>query len=172
MMTETIETHSEYCNGKQLPAINIKVYKMPNVTNLFPSISKEQSEKTENFCFNQACHDFWFSVESMAESVFGENIDIYQAGRSGGWLVVDGLPEITEWDDEMISKWGHFKELVKTEIDYQMSSEVWESNILSNRWDEEGAENFNFFDDENGNTICISEMKKRAIEAGFGPVVR
>lgn len=37
---------------------------------------------------------------------------VWQEGRSGGWAVVEGLPELDCWDAVMLARWRHFERLV------------------------------------------------------------
>ena len=41
-----------------------------------------------------------------------EALELWQEGRSGGWLVVNGLPELDSWDAVALSKWRKFERYV------------------------------------------------------------
>ena len=59
-------------------------------------------------------------VEYLADwalELFGPGVEIWQQGRSGGWLVVDGLPDIESWDAIMLSRWGTWERGVRSVID-------------------------------------------------------
>lgn len=41
------------------------------------------------------------------------HVQVYSEGRSGGWCVVHGLPEIEEWDAIALGRWARFEKGVK-----------------------------------------------------------
>jgi len=61
-------------------------------------------------------------------------IKVYSAGRSGGWLVVEGLTPIDTWDAIDLAHWRHFERGVKRDIEYATSLENVIDMIESNDW--------------------------------------
>lgn len=63
----------------------------------------------ENVC--EANYDY---AKQQLEELFSLDVSISTEGRSGGWMVIDGLPEdISEWDDELRRQWVEAGEIVK-----------------------------------------------------------
>jgi hypothetical protein len=68
---------------------------------------------------------FWQACESEVEFVIGEAEDIFsdysitvqQTGRMGGWLEVEGLPDLEDWDAVLLGKWRKFEKLARTVAD-------------------------------------------------------
>jgi hypothetical protein len=64
------------------------------------------------------------AVESAGE-VFGEAFGhydhkrrrVWSAGRSGGWLVVEGLPDVETWDAVAVARWSRFAREVRAILD-------------------------------------------------------
>lgn len=60
-----------------------------------------------------AFHGDWEMVETDAQEIFdGYPVECYTEGRSGGWLVVQGLPDIEDWDAILLAKWRKFHRYV------------------------------------------------------------
>lgn len=57
-----------------------------------------------------ACEAGWETLQADAEFYFGAGVKVYSEGRSGGWAVVDGLPDFEDWDAIMLTKWHGFAE--------------------------------------------------------------
>ena len=146
-----------------LPMVNVKVYHWPIL---------DVSEKAAQFAWESQQDRFWEEVEDAAREIWHHTIKVYSAGHGGGYAVVSGLHNVESWDAIDVAKWSRFEKWCKMEIEYLTNKEELLDLIEANRWNEEGAEEFNFFDSPDGETICISEMKLAAIEAGFGPVIR
>jgi hypothetical protein len=45
------------------------------------------------------------------------HVQVYSAGRSGGWLVVSGLPDVESWDAIALGRWVKFEEEVRAIAD-------------------------------------------------------
>jgi hypothetical protein len=59
-------------------------------------------------------------------------------GRSGGHLVVDGLPDLDEWDAVLLGKWRRFERYVRAIVDdqgYRMADMAW-ANMYEAEQDE------------------------------------
>lgn len=57
---------------------------------------------------------------------------IYQEGRSGGWLVVHGLPHPEEWTKAQRIRWGRFEDAIEREIEHYMDADHLLETIESN----------------------------------------
>lgn len=61
-----------------------------------------------------ACAETWwedaqdFAGECFPASVYGK-VKVYGAGRSGGWCVVTGLPDLDSWDARTLGRWRRFE---------------------------------------------------------------
>lgn len=116
--------------------------------------------------------NFWQDIGDTAREVLGDSAKVYSAGRSAGWLVVDGLDDVDSWSAPMCNRWGRFARLVREDILDRIRLDNALSDIEANRWHLPGAERYNFIDTKDGETRCIAEMKADARAAGFGPIVR
>lgn len=47
--------------------------------------------------YSEACTAGFEEAEEDAKALFGSDVKCYSAGRMGGWLVVQGLPEVEDW---------------------------------------------------------------------------
>ena len=47
----------------------------------------------------------------------GYHVEIYQAGRSGGWLEVSGLPDIEDWGEDLFDLWKDFENACQAEVE-------------------------------------------------------
>lgn len=174
-----VEQYREHGRGR-MPSINVKIgYRQfaPNLTKEMLNCDDDTFEKATGFAFDTAQERFWEDAQETAEYHLGTlpgagKIKVYSAGRSSGHLIVDGLPPVEEWNAITVNAWGRFVKDIKDHISYHCGTDMILEDILSNRWNEEGAERYNFLDKRDGKTRCISEMKAQAIAAGFGPVVR
>jgi len=50
--------------------------------------------------YSEACSAGFEQAQEDAQALFGEHVKCYSAGRSGGWLIVEGLPDVEDWDTE------------------------------------------------------------------------
>lgn len=79
-----------------------------------------------------AREDGWERAQEDAETVW-ENTryspKVESDGRSGGWLVVRGLPDIDEWDAIAVGRWARYVKWVKAtldDLDYQF---IWHLHV-------------------------------------------
>jgi len=141
MSEREITTH--YDRGRR-PAVNIKIYPPNNWSELLPLelgqvadllpdgttgeprtfttepgftwawVEANVSESAQDSWWQATCEDHFQQARDLAEDIFGPKVSVWQEGRSGGWLVVDGLPEDTdEWPEELRTNWFRFEEDVK-----------------------------------------------------------
>lgn len=75
----------------------------------------------------------WEAARELAAEVFPQSVDVWSDGRSGGWLVVDGLPDVEDWDAIQLGYWSKFVRGVQAildDLDYQF---IWHLNV--NVWE-------------------------------------
>lgn len=60
------------------------------------------------------------------------DLGIWSAGRSGGWLVVEGLPNIEDWDAIMLARWRRFAKDVSDLVDDLPYQWIWQ--LHENFW--------------------------------------
>lgn len=154
-----------YDRGAYRPAINVKAYRWPSIAGIAERFgcSHDAAQRALEYARESAQQRFWEDVQETAEHYLGE-VKVWQEGRSGGWLVVDGLPEIESWDAIQLSKWARFEKAVRTEIGYLTSAESVCEDIDANQWTEEGAELYNFVDTASG-PKTVGELKAHLAEA-------
>jgi hypothetical protein len=176
MRKSDVETHADNWARGGNPAINIKLWREYRPELDSHDISEhfgcdlETAERAGEFWFESAQESFWNTIPDVVSEIF-PGCECYSEGRSGGWLVVHGLPEVESWDAVMLGKWSKLCRIVRDEIKYLCSREYMLEDIEDNQWAKPHAERFNFLD-RNGETVCIADLKAQAIDAGFGPVVR
>lgn len=74
----------------------------------------------------------WELAQELADEVWEKtrySPKVYSAGRSGGWLVVTGLPDVEAWDAIDLARWACFqKEIEATvdDLDYQF---IWHLHV-------------------------------------------
>lgn len=71
----------------------------------------------------------WEMAKELAAEVFGSQVKTWSSGRSGGWLIVEGLPDVESWDAIALSRWARFARGVQEildDLDYQF---VWHLHV-------------------------------------------
>jgi hypothetical protein len=160
---EDVRTHY----GSERPAVNVKVYDtledvslplcLGGVADLVDGrsenfrwtytdegfthewIREHVSDELADAIFWQACADAVEMIGEDARDIFDRwRVEIEQDGRSGGWIVVTGLPEIEEWDAVLLSKWRKFEKQCHAYRDDLMRSVV--DSIYANEWEAAQAE--------------------------------
>ena len=63
----------------------------------------------------------------------GYSPKLYQTGRSGGWLVVEGLPPVSEWDAIMLTRWRRFAREMSYLVDDVPYQWLW--HLYVNVWE-------------------------------------
>jgi hypothetical protein len=77
-------------------------------------IDAHLSDGLKNRFWEDICQDHYEFAKEQASEVFSVPVTIYQEGRSGGWMIVQGLPEdVSEWDEGLRREWMEFAEIVK-----------------------------------------------------------
>jgi hypothetical protein len=136
---DDVETHDGY------PAVNVKVY--GDLSDGFKAYAKyapadggdypaefdedwvraNVSDKYLDELFWDVCSFEFEMVEQDAEEILGD-VKVSREGRSGGWAVVTGLPNLEDWDAVQLAKWRKFEryaKLVASDVPYQMVMNVY-----------------------------------------------
>lgn len=107
-----------YHNGTRgKPMINVKSYGQFRLKpefgaypdTRFGSWIEDLEAKNRDILYDywyDACNMGFYGAKYAAKEIFGQEIECYQQGRSGGWFVVEGLPDVETWDALMVSKWA------------------------------------------------------------------
>jgi len=118
--------------GERRPAVNVKIYR--DIRDAWPEF--ERSERAEdgltlewieeNLSEDDLAETFWRACESEFEylerwatgadgdSLFPDHsVTLHQTGRSGGWIEVEGLPDIEEWDAVLLARWRRFERIAR-----------------------------------------------------------
>ncbi len=160
------------------PAVNVKVYSMgasiQDVVERF-GCTEEQAEHAMEFASECACEQFWEywqdtkgdfenGISGSKEYAYfpGHDVSIDCEGRSGGWLIVNGLPEVCEWDAILVSRWNKFQKAVKDDVAYRMGKDVLLEDIAANEWHKPHSSKYNFCDTDKG-TLCLADMRADVI---------
>ena len=79
--------------------------------------------------------DFWdWTAQILLERGFDGDGEIYSAGRSGGWLIVDGVGEVEDWDATDCDRWGEFVGAIQDEVKWRTSKDTLLETIDTNEW--------------------------------------
>jgi hypothetical protein len=115
------------------PAINVKVYGMQGFTDRIAKqfgCSEDDAQNALNREFESEQENFWVCAQLLAQDILGTGVTVTQEGRSGGWLVVNGLPA-DDWDQELVSKWIDFERTIEADIRSRISYESMVAGIES-----------------------------------------
>lgn len=136
-----MDTHSDYF-GPRRPAVSVKVY--TTIRDAFPQFAKDERPDPrftldwieENISDDHLDAVFWNTCEWEFECLDSwatgrdddplfpdDDVSLSREGRSGGWVVVDGLPEIEDWDAIRLARWRKFERIARESaagIPYQM----------------------------------------------------
>lgn len=158
--------------GRRLPAINVKVrgascyYDADKVAKHF-KCDRATAEKALEFALDSAREMFWEDAQEEITERFGPPAKVFSDGRSGGWLVVQGLLDVDCWEegtcdtDSPAEKWEEFEKWVREDIMARAQDvDGMLEKIDANRWAEPGAERYNFHDAK-GVTECAVDRKRR-----------
>jgi hypothetical protein len=173
MKKSDIQTHRDGYRPSH-PAINVKVRRFGMTVSQIAEHFKcaaQTAERALDFAFESAREQFWEQAKEFATEIFGHDVTVYSEGRSGGWLVLHGLPSIDSWDALMVNKYARLCTWCKSEIEYRISRDSLLEAIEANQWAKPGAEAYNFISTDKGD-FCIADLKQAAITAGYGAVVR
>jgi len=119
--------------GPRHPAINVKVrqwgYDAEQLMEDEPALDKVQAEAILQEVYTVHATGFWDDAQWKVEELWGRGLKVYQEGRSGGWLVVHGLPDVDEWDGKMLMKWRSLEVWAKAEVKHRCSIEAIKETI-------------------------------------------
>ena len=138
--TNGVSVHRDGYGGEWHPAINVKVYRLDitadDVRRRFGCCEKTAARALE-WAWEAMVEDFWeFGAKSAALDCLGDGVEVYQEGRSGGWLVVHGLPEVDTWGSEMREKWAEFEHQISTLVGDATSPDNLIETIEATGWAE------------------------------------
>jgi len=193
MKKSDIKTHADTLYGTRYPAVNVKVYnpecKAQDVMDRFGCAETEACAALQ-YAWEFACEGFWEywqdktgDIEnglygSSKEHMFfpGEAVEVHAEGRSDGWLVVHGLPPVESWNTDMTNRWSLFVEAVKSDVDYRTNKDVMLEDIEANGWWKPHAARYNYFEKDDGTSVCIADVKADVIayaqkKHGFVPTL-
>jgi hypothetical protein len=131
---EDVQFHSDgYREGR--PAVNVKVYR--NLHDAWQEFESEEPDHDPRFSLDWVEENlsddatdsyFWDVCESERDYLIAYAIEdndaifpaakygrlsVEQEGHMGGWLAVDGLPEIEEWDAILLARWRKFERIAR-----------------------------------------------------------
>lgn len=121
-----------YHNGTRgRPMVNVKVHGQWDLLSLaekhradFPDtrfvgwLESDRAKRSMDAAWESACEQGYEQAEQDAQEVFDFNtVKCWTAGRSGGWLVVEGLPDVDTWDAIMLGKWARFAKMARALAD-------------------------------------------------------
>lgn len=150
---DDVQLHEASFHGPQLPAVNVKIYHFPSTYDVMDRFdcSEEVAGTALEYAFQSVQQAFWEDWANDTSSYFpNHNVKVFSAGRSGGWLVVEGLPEIEDWDAVMFGRWRKFEKAVNADVNHRTGREAVLEDIEANRWAESGARLYNFIDTPDG----------------------
>jgi len=111
-----VEMHSDGFGSRRRPAINVKCYNFPSVDKIAAHYGKDEGDadvlRVMEWLFESEQEAFWEMAKYDAIEAFG-HVKVYSEGRSGGWLVVEGLKDFDDWDAIDLSKWRKFERWIK-----------------------------------------------------------
>lgn len=137
---ENVQFHRIGYSGYRLPAVNVKCYTFPDADKIAAHYSKDaedsEVEKVMEWLFESEQESFWELAKYDAEEIFGKQIKVYSEGRSGGWLVVEGLKDFENWDAIDLAKWRKFERWMKGNI--PTNTQAWIESMIetidANEW--------------------------------------
>ena len=128
---DSVSFHSDGCGRPGRPAVNIKIRQ--HITDAWRQYHERNPDVPARFCqdwldenLDLEAVQFWEEqaaihgfklAEGLAVELFGPDVKCWQEGRSGGWLVVDGLPAWESWPAPLVAKWGKFERITRQYVD-------------------------------------------------------
>ena len=156
---DDVQTHY----GSDRPAVNVKVYGSIRDLKVWDAFRRDEGPDDgftlewieENVSDEQVESTFWHCCEFEFEYLEGwatgsdeggdplfpdDSVSLEIDGRSGGWIVVHGLPDIEEWDAVRLARWRKFERIARDIADgipVQMLSSLY---INEYEWAKDEAE--------------------------------
>jgi hypothetical protein len=152
------DVQRSYHQGQNLePMVNVKVHsfeipkgeafaELVSEHDLDPKLARldltdlrtlvEQYLEKHEWPFEAACEsNFEYASDRAKEDFFPDhNVKVWSAGRSGGWLLVDGLPDVDSWGVGLLTKWNEFAKFCEPLVEDIPRSMAW--NVLANAQDQ------------------------------------
>jgi hypothetical protein len=146
--------------------ISVKVYNFGDSKTVIEKFncSEAQAMKALEYTFDISQREFWdyWTDSDNLKDYFPTRlingkpmVHVSQEGRSGGWMIVDG---ISEEDNDF----QDFKKDVMEDIKWRCSEECILDAIEANCWWEESAEEYNFITDRWERSYSVSSLKVMA----------
>lgn len=135
---DDVEMHSD--RGPRRPAVNVKCYRFPDSYKVAEYFSADpesaEVEKAMQYAFEMRQDVFWEDAQRDASEIFGSHVKVYSQGRSGGWLVVQGLKDFDDWNAIDLAKWRKFERWCKGNVPDRSDSWLQEIiyDIEANTW--------------------------------------
>lgn len=162
---DDIQTHREGFYGGEMPAVNVKVYR--DIRDAWEAFEREEepdsrftldwieenvSDETLDGTFWHCCEFEFEYLEAWATGAEGDSlfpddrVELAREGRSGGWVVVRGLPDLEEWDAVRLARWRKFERIAREIADgipFQMLASLYlnEFEAWADREDDAAAYN-------------------------------
>ena len=144
---DDVKMHREGYGFTRTPAINVKFYGHidPELVADRLGCSLPRAETCLQYAgetLAEMAEDFW---DDIARDIFGDEslkVKVYSEGRSGGWLIVKGLPDIEYWDAIMLGKWRSLEVTLHNAIkvpDFDYVIDLIETNEWHVEPEEEGC---------------------------------
>ena len=159
-----VDYHRVGYGGHAFPAVNVKVNRFPTAQDIMVQFgcSEKAAERAGELAIEASCEHFWRDIQETATHYLPDG-KVYSAGSSDGWLIVEGLPEVSDWDGVQLNAWACFEKAVRREVEYLCSSEYVFDSIKANRWAHEQAERYNFFETADKRDLCMVDIKVAAL---------
>jgi hypothetical protein len=151
-----------YEHGRPRPSVNVKAYAYaPDMVPMLPMelgrvgnvgqvphavythadftidwIESNVTEQDQQAWWDEACGEGWEQAQEVADDVFSDYpVKVWSAGRSGGHLIVDGLPDIEEWNGGLVAKWSKFVRIIEAIRDDTKHRYLWllYANVFENQ---------------------------------------
>lgn len=130
MKKSDVETHYEH--GRSHPAVNVKHHLwVPDLIRKYKDDGHEFSGDAGFWAWLKELWDrsdydaldgpdefaresCWDDAQTVADEIWPERtVKVWSEGRSGGWCVVHGLPDIEDWDAIALGRWARFEKQIK-----------------------------------------------------------
>lgn len=159
---QSVQTRTDRGYGGYRPCVNVKAYSWPSdlaymIWKEWPHVNLGHAAKVAEWAWEMAISCFWDewnTAEAMPRDYFPRHtVRIVCEGRSGGWLVVDGLPEVEEWDAVDLAYWRSFENDVRASVKHRCSWDQIKADIEANEW-HRGGYQYNFMTLPSGENVC------------------
>jgi len=133
--------NADSIGGPYYPAVNVKVSGFAlglDIEIRFHCSETIANQAMEN-AWQLATEAFWQDrAETLVERYFGKGTSWGGAGRSGGWLLVEGIDIPENWDAIALNRWACFEKAILDLISELCSAESVAQSIEINGWANHG----------------------------------